>query len=91
MAISILLMVGALLILGAMDTGALKKSMIALGALMAFIVGVLFLMKNLAAFSVEGSIKKMLFKGSDIAGIGAAFTGIAIAILILAYSLKNDK
>ena len=66
MAISILLMVGALLILGSMDTEALKKSMIALGALMAFMVGVLLLMKNLAAFEVKGSLKDMLFKGARI-------------------------
>ena len=88
MAISILLMVGALLILGSMDPKVLTKSMIAIGALMAFMVGVLLLMKNLAAFEIKGSLKDMLFKGSKIGEIGTAFTGIAIAILILAYSLK---
>ncbi len=88
MAISILLMVGALLILGSMDTGALTKSMVALGVLMGFMVGVLLLMKNLTAFEVSGSLKDMLYKGSKIAEIGSAFAGIAIAILILAYSLK---
>lgn len=96
MAISILLMVGALLILGSMDTDVLKKSMIALGVLVGFIVGVMLLMKNLVAGSATKSIikdgpatiKNTVQMTANLAGLAAAFIGIGVAVLLLSTSLK---
>jgi len=96
MSISILLMVGALLILGSMDTKVLTKSMIALGVLIGFIVGVMILLKTLVAGSSTKSlikdgpqtIKNTIEMSSNLAGLGVAFMGLGIAILLLATSLK---
>lgn len=96
MAISILLMVGALLILGSMDESALKKSLIAMTALVGFIVGTMILMKNLLEGTTVTLKKGGLLKGAkrikethmNLAGLAAAFIGLGIAILLLATSLK---
>ena len=94
MAISILLMVGALLILGSMDTAVLTKSMIALGVLVGFIVGVMILMKSLikgmSITSKSGffGAKETISTTANIAQLGIAFIGLGLAILLLATSLK---
>jgi len=96
MAISILMMVGALLILASMDAAALKKSMIAMTALVSFIVGAIWLMKTLAAVTSSVSKSGSLFKGIkdikseyyNLYGVAAAFMAIGAAILLLTFSLK---
>jgi phage-related protein len=97
MAISILLMVGALLILGSMDPKVLARSMLALTALIAYIVGVMLLLKKLVTgFSASQMMKGGLFKSikqtitfsSNLAGLGMAFLGLGLAVLALATSLK---
>ncbi|MFU8785835.1 MAG: tape measure protein [Candidatus Izemoplasmataceae bacterium] len=96
MAISILLMVGALLILGSMDPDTLKRSMIALTALVAFIVGTMVLMKKLItgtevkSFIKDGPkrIKETKKFSYNLTGMAAAFIGIGVAVLLLAASLK---
>jgi len=89
MAVSILMMVGALLILGAMDTAVLTKSMIALSALVGFLVGVMLIMKKMAMVQIKGSIKDMIITRSNLAELGTAFIGIGAAVLILAFALKT--
>ena len=98
MAISILLMVGALLILGSMDESALKKSLLVMTALVGFIVATMILMKKLivgtSTLTKSGGIfkgiKEMTTTRANLAGLAAAFIGLGVAILLLATSLKND-
>jgi len=94
MAVSILMMVGALLILGSMDTSVLTKATIALTSLVGMIVTVMLLMKNLVVgtSTVSGTIfskgRKVVSTMSNLAGLGAAFIGLGSAILLLAVALK---
>lgn len=88
MAISILLMVGALLILGSMDPKVLTKSMIALGTLVGFIVGVMLLLKNVIRNDFKKVGKQITSSTVSLHGLGFAFMGLAIAILLLAATLK---